>query len=351
MNKDSLQEKTCVDGIVLLAKQTGLTSFSALNDVKHALKTTKVGHTGTLDSFAQGLLVVCVGRLTKLAGNITEFDKDYSAIIKFGQETDTLEYTGNVIKTSSLPTLDKLREAIAHFTGEQLQKPPEFSAIHVNGKRASDLKRAGEQVEIPPRKINVYSSELIDYKLNDENLVEFCQINFSVSKGTYIRSLARDIADYCGSSGHLAGLFRTRIANFRIEEAAGFDLLEAFNIENTIKSLEKFNSEQNNENSNNSIKTESLELRNLIHSQIKEKLQQFTIPTAKICGFKILHLKDSLFEDCFKNGKKLFKNFFVEDLQLISNYSTVAVFTIDDKFVGLIEKNETGKLNYKFVIN
>ena len=111
-----------------------------------------------MDSFAQGLLVVCTGRLTKLAGCITEFDKSYSAVIKFGEETDTLEYTGEVIKTANLPTIDALNEAINKFTGKILQAPPAFSAIHVNGKRASDLAREGKTVEIPPRPITVFEA-------------------------------------------------------------------------------------------------------------------------------------------------------------------------------------------------
>ena len=127
------------DGIVLLAKKTGLTSFTALNSVKKALNTTKVGHTGTLDSFAQGLLVVCCGRLTRLAGNITEFDKSYEAVIKFGEETDTLEYTGQIIRRAPLPSLEALEASVKKYTGKQLQAPPAFSALHANGKRASDL--------------------------------------------------------------------------------------------------------------------------------------------------------------------------------------------------------------------
>ena len=121
--------------------------------------------------FAQGLLVVCTGRLTRLAGNITEFDKSYSAIIKFGQETDTLEYTGNIVKKAPLPTLDDLKDALKKFTGDLLQAPPAYSSIHVDGKRASDLARKGIDVEIPKRKIKVFSAELRDYILSDDKVL------------------------------------------------------------------------------------------------------------------------------------------------------------------------------------
>ena len=148
------------DGIILFAKPKGPTSFNAISAIKRALDTTKVGHTGTLDSFAQGLLVVCTGRLTKLAGNIIEFDKSYSAVIKFGEQTDTLEYTGNVVKTSALPSLKNLEEAVKAFTGKIMQTPPVFSAIHINGKRASDLIRQGQKVEMESREVQIHSADI-----------------------------------------------------------------------------------------------------------------------------------------------------------------------------------------------
>jgi len=169
-----------MDGIVLLAKQPGLTSFSSLFNVKKALNTNKVGHTGTLDSFAQGLLVVCAGRLTRLAGNITEFDKEYKAVISFGIETDTLEYTGNIIRQTSLPTEQALVSALASFVGPQQQVPPQFSALHVNGQRASDIARKGGEISLPPRPIVVYKAEITELEKNSQALVESCMITFRV---------------------------------------------------------------------------------------------------------------------------------------------------------------------------
>lgn len=234
--------------IVLLAKKPGLTSFSSLFTVKHAFKTSKVGHTGTLDSFAAGLLVVCVGSLTRLAGRITEFGKTYRAVIKFGEETDTLECTGNVVRTALLPTEAQLAAAVKKYTGKIMQQPPTFSAIHIDGKRSSDLARSGKSAEIPFRQVEVFSSEIQEIMFagtsdsdseNDKKRVLACCIEFSVSKGTYIRSLARDIAIECGSAGHLVGLLRTKVGNFCLEDAAGFSDLEEFNIENAFIAAEK----------------------------------------------------------------------------------------------------------------
>lgn len=329
-----------MDSIVLLAKQPGLTSFSSLRNVKKALQTTKVGHTGTLDSFAQGLLVVCTGRLTKLAGNITEFDKSYKAVIKFGSETDTLEYTGNIIKETELPDEQQLIDAINHFKGELLQQPPAFSAIHVAGKRASDLARNGKTVEIPSRKINVYESKLIEVKKNSEGKVEYCLIDFTVSKGTYIRSLARDIGQFCNSSAHLVGLYRTRVGNFKIEDAAGFSLLEDFNIESCLRNLtvekseEKFNSEQDR----------------LIQDEILKNEKKLTKDTASLCGFVNINLIDEDSAKQFCNGKPLKNKLFIENLYEIPTSSICSVF-YNDNFYGLLEKDESGKIRYKFVNN
>ena len=223
------------DSIVLLAKSSGQTSFSSLKNVKKATGTNKVGHTGTLDSFAEGLLVVCTGRLTKLCGQITAFDKIYEAVIHFGKETDTLEYTGSVVREAPLPSEDSLISAVKKWSGEILQTPPMFSAIHIDGKRASDLVREGKDFEISSRSVNVFSSEILEIKYadgyEDLRIVEFAKIRFHVSKGTYIRSLARDIANSCGSAAYLTGLFRTNVGSFDVKDSAGFSLLDKFTIQ------------------------------------------------------------------------------------------------------------------------
>ncbi len=241
-------------GIILYDKKPGVTSFSALGKIKKTLGTKKVGHTGTLDLFAQGLLVVCVGSLTRLAGLITAFDKEYEAKIIFGEQTDTLDPTGQVVKTAPLPTLAALKESLKKFTGKLMQRPPEFSAIKIGGKRASDLTRSGKEAALPERPIEVYEAELLDYELgaafeggeaneaaasydcglasdrgasNDSCLVKSARVRFLVSKGTYIRSLARDIGLDCASAGRLETLKRTRVGNFNLSDAASEDDLTA----------------------------------------------------------------------------------------------------------------------------
>lgn len=345
------------DGLVLLAKQPGLTSFSSLFNVKKALDTTKVGHTGTLDSFAQGLLVVCTGRLTRLAGNITEFDKSYKAVIKFGEETDTLEYTGKTVKTAPLPKLGDLKEILKKYTGPMEQIPPAFSAIHVDGKRASDLMRSGKEVNIQARKIVIYEAKLVDYKLNCQDEVEACLIDFTVSKGTYIRSLARDIANDIGSAGHLIGLFRTKVGSFKVEDAAGYSLLEPFTIESSLTAASNYknsirkNLENANENKSKE-KTKYVETREdaEIKKQILTSIYDFSEECALLCGFKPVHLiKD--YEFAYNNGKPLLYQWFKEDTKSMEGGTKIAVFDQIENFRGLILKADAKRLNYTFVIN
>ena len=328
-----------MDKIVLLAKQPGITSFTSLYNVKRAFNTTKVGHTGTLDNFAQGLLVVCTGRLTKLAGNITEFDKSYKAVIRFGSETDTLDYEGNIVKETGLPDEQTVRKVVASFTGEQEQKPPVFSAIHVDGKRASELIRKGVEVELPARKITVYSADILDMEIEKDGGVRSCLIDFSVSKGTYIRCLARDIGQACNSSAHLIGLYRTRIGNFNIEDAAGFELLPQFD----IKTCEEIAA-------TDKLKTKATDID--LQKQIIQKSRDFDEKTAVLCGFTVLHLKDKQFEQDFRFGRPLHKTFFEETVKILNEQDLFAVFSPEDIFCGLLccKDFEKQYLGYKMVI-
>ncbi|MCL2441986.1 MAG: tRNA pseudouridine(55) synthase TruB [Treponema sp.] len=197
-------------GIILLNKRQGITSFDALRDIKRELKTGKVGHTGTLDKFAQGLLIVLVGRALKLSQWFSGCDKKYEGRIHFGIETDTLDPEGKIIAESDLPTRQKVEDVLNQFTGNILQRPPLYSAIHVNGKRASNLARAGQMPEMKERPVIIYKIELKSWK------PPFADIFVHCSSGTYIRSLARDIAAAAGSRGHLCKLVRTQIAGFSL---------------------------------------------------------------------------------------------------------------------------------------
>ena len=337
------------DGIVLLAKKSGLTSFSSLHSVKKALGTTKVGHTGTLDSFAQGLLVVCTGRLTRLAGNITEFDKSYEAVIKFGEESNTLEYTGKMLRTAPLPSLENLTKALEKFKGKLLQAPPAFSAIHVNGKRASDLAREGKAVELPPRPITVFDAKLTETKLTADGLVEYCKIDFTVSKGTYIRCLARDLAKEAGSAGHLIGLYRTKVGNFDIKDAAGFGELGEFTIESAIRTAE--NQLQLSEALSLDKQKKTYPEDSKLQEEIRKSIYNFDTETAALCGFSSIKLKDSQAEKDYCNGKPLRSALFTENLHELAPSASYAVFSQEGMFRGLIEKESGGRIRHRFVIN
>ena len=333
------------DAIILLAKKSGPTSFGAISDVKRALETKKVGHTGTLDSFAQGLLVVCTGRLTKLAGYITAFDKSYSAVIKFGEETDTLEYTGNIIRKTRCPSLKELTDAVNTFTGPITQTPPLFSAIHIDGKRASDIARQGKNVQMPKRNVTVYSAQIKDTLFNEDNTIKYALIDFSVSKGTYIRSLARDIAAACGSSAHLIGLYRTKVGSFSIEAAAGYEKIKNFTIDSAINEMnENLNktdkSQKEKQNDNEKLKKEIIDTR-----------QDFTQELSVLCGFTNLTLTDDKALKDYCNGKPLHSSLFNFNLHQLKNNSLVAVFDKNKTFRGLFNKDSEGRLHHNFIIN
>ncbi|MDR3192323.1 MAG: tRNA pseudouridine(55) synthase TruB [Treponema sp.] len=202
------------NGLLLLDKKPGLTSFESLRDLKKALGTSRVGHTGTLDKFASGLLLVLAGRALKLAPWFTRCRKDYEGTVRFGAETDTLDPEGAIVAEGPVPSREALEEALRLFRGDILQAPPIYSAIHVEGRRASELARAGEAPEMKKRPVSVYSLELCSWEPPLASLRVRC------SSGTYIRSLARDIALAAGSRAHLAGLRRTRVAGFSLEDAS-----------------------------------------------------------------------------------------------------------------------------------
>ena len=328
-----------MDKIVLLAKQPGITSFTSLYNVKRAFNTSKVGHTGTLDNFAQGLLIVCTGRLTKLAGNITEFDKSYKAVISFGSETDTLDYEGQIIRQAPLPSEKMVRKVLASFLGQQEQKPPVFSAIHVDGKRASELVRKGLEVELPARKITVYSAQILDMDIDSDGGVRACLIDFSVSKGTYIRCLARDIGQACGSAAHLIGLYRTKVGNFDVKDAAGYELLPSFNIKNSqaFAAEKKIKSQADN---------------TALQEEIVKRARSFDEESARLCGFTILHLKDKESREDFYHGRPLHKSFFEEKIHITSPDQVFAIFADDGRFYGLLGCKDFEKqyLGYKMVI-
>ncbi|MBE6161078.1 MAG: tRNA pseudouridine(55) synthase TruB [Firmicutes bacterium] len=200
--------------ILVINKDVNYTSRDVVNVLNKYFKTKKIGHTGTLDPIATGVLVVCIGRYTKLVNLITSFDKEYIAEIKLGIKTDTLDITGNVLETKEYNLNEEIiKETLKSFIGVQLQTPPIYSAIKVNGKKLYEYARNNESVEIPKREIEIKRIELLEFK-ND--IIKFkCE----VSKGTYIRSLIESICKKMGTVGTMNSLVRTRQGKFKIEDS------------------------------------------------------------------------------------------------------------------------------------
>lgn len=207
--------------IILFDKEEGITSFSSLYSIKRCYaKGTKVGHAGTLDKFASGLMIVLIGNATRLNPVFSSFDKSYIATIRFGEESDTLDPEGRIIKTSDLPSLEEVLYALDKIKGKSLQQPPVYSAVHVDGKRAYKEARKDKEIEMPFRPIEVYEARFISYE--DGLLTAY----FHVSKGTYIRSLARDMAYSINKVSRLEKLRRVSIGPYSISDIGKFDMKE-----------------------------------------------------------------------------------------------------------------------------
>ena len=212
-------------GWIILDKPVGLGSTTAVSAVKRILREvdepkTKVGHGGTLDPLASGVLPIALGEATKVAGRMLDAAKGYDFTIKLGEETDTLDAEGEVAATSDVrPTLEQVESILPRFTSEIEQVPPAFSALKIEGKRAYERVRAGETVELKPRMVTIHELRLLESRPDEVTL------SATVSKGTYIRSLARDIAHALGTVGHLSYLRRTRAGPFTLEQAVSLDFL------------------------------------------------------------------------------------------------------------------------------
>lgn len=205
------------NALLVLKKEAGVTSFNFLSSVKRYFKGEKVGHAGTLDKFATGLMLVLVGKATKLNFLFSNLDKTYVAKIKFGTETDTLDPEGEIIKEGRIPGETEIREILPSFIGKQKQIPPLYSALHVNGKRAYQIARQGKSVEMEERDIEIYSIDFFSFA-NDVATIEL-----KVSKGTYIRSFARDLGERLGTCAHLIELERTEIGPFSYTDVTSFE--------------------------------------------------------------------------------------------------------------------------------
>jgi tRNA pseudouridine55 synthase len=216
---------TPLHGWIIIDKPVGKGSTTCVGWVKRALREAgvpkgRVGHGGTLDPLASGVLPIAIGEATKLAGRMLDATKAYDFTIRFGAETDTLDLEGAIIATSEvIPTEQDVRAVLPRFTGPIEQVPPAYSALKVDGQRAYDLARKGEAVELKTRAVTIHALDLVKFAPGEATL------SATVSKGTYIRSLARDIARALGTVGHVTMLRRTKAGPFNLEQAISLDKL------------------------------------------------------------------------------------------------------------------------------
>lgn len=204
-----------IDGLLIFDKEKGITSHDLVYKVRKKLGIKKVGHTGTLDPMATGVLVISIGKGTKTSDYILSSDKVYEAKIKLGVLTDSYDITGKILEEEDVNfTEEEIKDALIKFTGKISQRPPIYSALKVKGKKLYEYAREGKDVEIKKRDIEIYKIELLDFNGKDE-----FKILTKVSKGTYIRSLANDLGRSLGTFGTLTELRRTRSGSFKIEDA------------------------------------------------------------------------------------------------------------------------------------
>ena len=213
-----------MNGIILIDKPKDYTSRDIVNIVSKKLQTKKVGHTGTLDPLATGLLVLCIGKTLKLSELLVSTKKEYIATMTFGIETDTLDITGNIVKrdskTKKITTKD-IETVLKKYTGKIIQEVPKYSSVKVNGKKLYEYARNGEEVELPKREVEIFNIEPLS-EINNNTFTFKC----TVSKGTYIRSLIRDIGVSLGTYATMSDLRRTKQGIFNIEDAYTLEDIE-----------------------------------------------------------------------------------------------------------------------------
>lgn len=225
-----------MDGVIIINKQKNFTSHDVVNVIRKKLNIKKVGHTGTLDPNATGVLPILVGKATKISKYLIEHDKTYIATIKLGEKTDTGDNEGQVIEEKLVPTdlkKEDINNVLQSFLGKQKQVPPMYSAIKINGKKLYEYAREGKEVKLEAREIEIYKIQLLEYKNS--------KIKFEVecSKGTYIRTLCEDIAKKLGTVGYMEKLQRTKVNNFKIGDSVLLDDITLENVEENLIKIEE----------------------------------------------------------------------------------------------------------------
>ena len=218
-----------MDGIINVRKEKGFTSFDVVAKLRGILKMKKIGHTGTLDPDAEGVLPVCIGKATRVCDLLTDKDKVYEAVMLLGKETDTQDMTGTILKESEVNlSIEEVKQCIESFVGEYAQIPPMYSALKVNGKKLCDLAREGVEVERKARKVQILDIAILSIDLPRVTMRVHC------SKGTYIRTLCHDIGEKLGCGGAMEELLRTRSGNFTLEESMTLSQVEEAVADGTI---------------------------------------------------------------------------------------------------------------------
>lgn len=225
-----------MDGIIVINKEKEYTSHDVVAKLKKKLNISKVGHTGTLDPNATGVLPILIGKGTKFSKYLINHDKIYEVELELGKKTDTADIEGKVIEEENVDEKyikENLLQVLESFVGKQEQIPPMYSAIKKNGKKLYEYARAGEKVDIEPRKIEIYKIDLNKY---DKNIISFV---VSCSKGTYIRSLCEDIAEKLNTLGYMKNLKRLQVGTFNIRDAVYIDDIDLKNVNEHLITLEE----------------------------------------------------------------------------------------------------------------
>jgi len=225
MNDNPIDVRNAISGVLVVDKPTGLTSHDVVQIIRKGTNIRRAGHTGTLDPRASGVLVVLLGPAVRLSEYVSASDKRYQAVLRLGSSTDTYDGDGRVINSAPVDhiTEEQFEQELQTFVGEIEQTPPPYSAVKIKGRKAYEMAREGEEVDLAPRKINVYSLELLEWAPPEAVIDVYC------SSGTYVRSLANDLGNKLGCGGHLVGLRRTKSGRFTLRDAVPLrKLREAF---------------------------------------------------------------------------------------------------------------------------
>lgn len=220
-----------MDGFLLIDKPAGPTSFAIVKHVRSFCGRYKIGHAGTLDPAASGLLIVALGNATRLLEFLPAEPKVYTFVVSFGSETDTLDAEGRVTRSGGrIPGEDEIRSVLPRFVGKQMQVPPRFSALKIKGKRAYDLARGSEDFTLAPRPVTIHSLSCDAFHADKAEAL--CTL--SCSRGTYVRSLVRDIGEALGTYAHGSSIRRTAIGPFSLDRAMAFDKIDGSTLENIV---------------------------------------------------------------------------------------------------------------------